>query len=263
MNKTYTLITGASSGLGSAFAVCCARLKRNLLLIALPGTAIKKTGEELSALYGVDVSVFEFDLTDRNAFDRHVEMIRTRFEVDFLINNAGMGGTAAILNCAPELIDKMIQLNICCTALLTRQLLPQLLKHKKSFVLNIASMAAFSPIAYKTVYPASKAFISSFSLGLREEMQERGVSVTVAYPGPIMTNANTSQRILLHGFKGRIGLFSTTRLANEIICHTLSGKAVIIPGWWNRMNQRLLRLLPQTLKIKLASETVKQELQIV
>ncbi|MBZ4192379.1 SDR family NAD(P)-dependent oxidoreductase [Niabella beijingensis] len=262
MNKKYTLITGASGGLGSAFAHCCARLNRNLILIALPGSAIKKMGEELSRFYQVDIKVFEFDLTDRPSFDAHVEMISRNFSIDFLINNAGMGGTVSMLDCAPKVIDKIIQLNIGCTALLTRQLLPLLLEHDRSFVLNIASMAAFSPIAYKTVYPASKAFVSSFSLGLREEMQDRGVSVSVAYPGPIMTNSNTSQRILLQGYKGRLGLFSTMDLANRILRQTLAGRATIVPGWWNRMNQKLMGLIPPTIKVRLISGAIKRELQL-
>jgi len=263
MNKTYTLITGASSGLGSAFALCCARLEMNLILIALPGSAIKRTGEELSLLYGVEVHIFEFDLTNKLAFERHIEIIKASFAVDFLINNAGMGGTVPMLDSTPQMIDKIIQLNISCTALLTRELLPQLLQHSRSYVLNIASMAAFSPIAYKTVYPASKAFVSSFSLGLREEMQEQGVSVSVAYPGPIMTNSNTSQRILLQGYKGRLGLFSTMDLANRIIRQTLAGRAVIVPGWWNRMNQRLMGIIPSTVKVRLISGAIKRELQLI
>ncbi|WP_300603301.1 SDR family NAD(P)-dependent oxidoreductase [Niabella sp.] len=262
MNKKYTLITGASSGLGSAFALCCARLKMNLVLIALPGSTIKTTAEELIRLYGIDVQVFEFDLTNRVAFETHIALIKEEYPVNFLINNAGMGGTVSMLDCSPQLIDKIIQLNIGCTALLTRELLPQLLQQEKSFILNIASMAAFSPIAYKTVYPASKAFVSSFSLGLREELQQKGVSVSVAYPGPIMTNSDTSRRILLQGYKGRLGLFSTMDLAGRIIRHTLAGRAEIVPGWWNRMNQALMGLIPSTVKVRLISGAVKRELQL-
>ncbi|WP_018626390.1 SDR family NAD(P)-dependent oxidoreductase [Niabella aurantiaca] len=262
MNKKYTLITGASSGLGSAFALSCARLGMNLVLIALPGSAIKRTGEELRRLYGIDVRIFEFDLTNRAAFESHTAMIKAMFPVNFLINNAGMGGTVSMLDSSPQLIDKIIQLNIACTALLTRALLPRLLEHEQSFVLNIASMAAFSPIAYKTVYPASKAFVSSFSLGLREEMQAQGVSVSVAYPGPIMTNSNTSQRILMQGYKGRLGLFSTADLANRILRQTLAGRAVIVPGWWNRLNQKLMGILPSTVKVRLISGAIRRELQL-
>ncbi|ANH80677.1 short-chain dehydrogenase [Niabella ginsenosidivorans] len=261
MNKRYTLITGAGSGLGSALAFSCAQRGMNLILITLPGTSIGKMAAALERVFDITVHYLEFDLTNTASFDESVEKIRS-MEVDFLINNAGMGGTASILNCSSEHIDKIIQLNIRCTALLTQKLLPQLLRHKKSYLLNIASMAAFSPIAYKTVYPASKAFISSFSLGLREELQEQGLSVSVAYPGPIMTNSNTSQRILLHGFKGRMGLFSTQDLAEKLIRQTLEGKAIIIPGVWNRVNQRLMGLIPPTLKVRLISGAVKQELKI-
>lgn len=261
MKKKYTVITGASSGLGSALALGCARRGMNLILIALPGSAVRKMATELERLFHITAYCLEFDLTHTAAVEEYLEKIKL-LEIDFLINNAGMGGTASFLDCSLSYIDKIIQLNIRCTALLTRRLLPQLLNHKKSYLLNIASMAAFAPIAYKTVYPASKAFVSSFSLGLREELQERGLSVSVAYPGPIMTNSDTSRRILLHGFKGRLGLFSTEALAEKIIGQTLNGKAVIIPGLWNRMNQRLMGFMPSTVKARLISGAVKQELKI-
>jgi hypothetical protein len=259
--NTYTLITGASSGLGKEFAIQCARLGRNVILIALPGGNCASIARNLVAEFGIRAEVFEFDLTDDRALRSHVEHIIAHFDVDFLINNAGMGGTSAIMDTSVERIDQIIQLNVRSTALLTRLLIPHLLKNTKSYIMNISSMAAFTPIAYKTVYPASKAFISSFSLGLREEFAGTGLSVSVVYPGPIMTNSNTTRRIISQGLKGKMGLLSTPAIAAIALRKTLLHDPVIIPGLMNRINHLLMNLLPLEMKLKIVSRAIKKEMQ--
>lgn len=256
----YTLITGASSGLGKEFAVQCARMGRNIILIALPGGCTTSLAENLIQTYSIDVHVFEFDLTDTEELKKQVGYILEHFEIDFLINNAGVGGTSLITETPLEKIDQIIQLNVRSTVLITHMLIPHLLQQERSYIMNISSMAAFSPIAYKTVYPASKAFISSFSLGLREELSGTSVSVSVVYPGPIMTNSNTAQRIISQGLKGKMGLLSTAEIASIAIIGTITKYATIIPGFMNKLNHFLMSILPMELKLKMISRAVKKEL---
>ncbi|WP_198315230.1 SDR family oxidoreductase [Chitinophaga sp. MD30] len=148
----YTLITGASSGLGKEFAIQCARKGMNIILIALPGGNTSSLAYHLMLEYQVDVQVFEFDLTDVSLLKCKLEEIMRRYAIDFLINNAGVGGTAAITGAPVDKIDQIILVNVRSTALVTRLLLPHLLQHERSYIMNISSMAAFTPIAYKTVY---------------------------------------------------------------------------------------------------------------
>ncbi len=258
--NTYTLITGAGAGLGRAFAIQSARMGRNVILLSLPGSNIGSFAAQLMHRYAVKAQVFEFDLTDSDALQQHISDITRHYEVDWLINNAGVGGTSAFVGTSLEQMDRIIQLNVRCTALLTRLLMPHLLRNKKSYLLNVSSMAAFTPIAYKTVYPASKSFISSFSLGLREEMKGTGLSVSVLYPGPIMTNSGTTRRIILQGAKGRWGLLSVSRLAETGIRQTLAGRPVIIPGIINKINHFLLHLLPLGLRLRWVSSEVRKEM---
>lgn len=259
--QTYTLITGASTGLGRELAIQCARMGRNIILVALPGSNTTSLAEDLSIEYRVTVKVFEFDLTDLPEMKAMVEQITSGYAIDFLINNAGVGGTSSITDTSLEKIDQIILLNVRGTALLTRMLIPHLLKHPSSYIMNIASMAAFMPIAYKTVYPASKAFISSFSLGLKEELAGTGLSVSVVYPGPIMTNTNTSRRIISQGMKGKMGLVSTPGIAAIALKRTLAREPVIIPGIMNRINHFFMRLLPMEWKLRIVSREVKKEMQ--
>lgn len=258
----YTLITGASSGLGKEFSTQCAAMGMNIIMMALPGSNAPSLAENLKIEYGVDIQVFEFDLTDGILLLEKLRYITEHFELNFLINNAGIGGTSSITESSLEAIDRILQVNVRSMVLITQTLLPGLLRQEKSHIMNISSMAAFTPIAYKTVYPASKAFISSFCLGLREELLDTSVSVSVVYPGPIMTNSGVSARIVEQGFKGKIGLLSTTEIARVALKNTLAGKAIIIPGLLNRINHRLMGLLPVATKLRIVSRAVKKEMAI-
>ncbi|WP_109699305.1 SDR family NAD(P)-dependent oxidoreductase [Chitinophaga deserti] len=258
---TYTLITGASAGLGKAFAIQCARMGMNLVLIALPGSQASSLAQHIMEEYPVDVRAFELDLTDTAQMQYHLPEILSAFPVSFLINNAGIGGTAALADTPLENIDRIIQLNVRGTALLTRLMIPHLLQHERSYILNISSMASFTPIAYKTVYPASKAFITSFSLGIREEYAGTGLSVSVACPGPILTNSGTARRIIGQGLKARMGLLPTHEIARIALRLTLAGQPVIIPGLANRISHFLMQLMPGSMRLRLISREVKKEMQ--
>jgi short-subunit dehydrogenase len=260
-DKKYTVITGAGSGLGKAFVLACAQRGHNVIMIALPGSPAQAIAGDIMAIYPVDVRVFLFDLTDETALKTHVQGIAANYAVDFLINNAGIGGTASFVTSTVEAIDKIILLNVRCTTLMTKLLLPSLTAHPKSYIINIASIAAFTPMAYKTVYPASKAFIASFSLGLQYELADKGVQVSVVYPGPIMTNSDTSGRLIKQGLKATLGLKSTDYIANLAINKTLAGKSIIVPGKFNRFNYYLTKFLPTKTKVGIISKTVKKEIQ--
>lgn len=260
-DKKYTLITGGSSGLGKEFAIQCARMRMNVILIALSGGNAQSLAKQLISVYNVDAQAFELDMTDTLLLQQQLQLISENYKIDFLINNAGIGGTASILDTSVDAIDRIIQLNVRSTAIVTRCLIPHLLKHERSYIMNISSMAAFTPIAYKTVYPASKAFISSFSLGLREELADKGVSVSVVYPGPIMTNSSATRRIISQGVKGKMGLLPTSKIAGIALKQTLAGQTVIIPGIMNKVNHLLMNLLPLGLKLWLVSKEVRKEIQ--
>lgn len=261
--KEYALITGACSGLGKAFALQMAMRGYALLLIDVPGAPGNALASALQSHFQTEVLFFEADLSQRDDLEEKMEAIAHDFSISVLINNAGIGGTCAITETSCERIDQIIALNIRGTALLTRIFVPKLMAKKKGFILNVSSIAAFTPIAYKNVYPASKAFISSFSLGLREELSHTGVSVSVLYPGSMMTNFSVSRRILSLGSKGRMGLLSTDAIAAEGIRQLFRKKAIIIPGGINRFNCRIMKWLPVHFKMRLISREVNKEIQMI
>ncbi|MEI6749800.1 MAG: SDR family NAD(P)-dependent oxidoreductase [Bacteroidota bacterium] len=259
-NKKYALLTGASQGIGRAMAYELASRKINLLLVALKGEGLSVFCEEIRNKYGVDAHYFETDFYQYNSVYDVAEWATSNFAVYILINNAGIGGTKAFESVSPEYIDNIIQVNVRATSLLTRLMLPELKKQEKAYILNVASMASFSPFAFKTVYPASKAFIYSFSRGLHEELKGTNVFVSVIHPGPVKTNADVTARIEKQGIFGRMGQVSPQKLAGIAIRQLFLRDSLILPGILNKINWLLMVLLPNAWKLPLLSRVVRKEI---
>lgn len=257
----FAIVTGAAKGLGRAFAINLAQRGINTILISLPHENLPVFAQQLEIQYGVKSIPYEVDITNKAQLMHILTDITTQYNIFFLINNAGIGGTSSFLKSKAETLEKIIDVNIHAMTMITRAVVPCLIKSGAGYLLNVASMAAFSPIAYKTVYPASKAFIASFSLGLREELKQEGVSVSVVFPGPIMTNYQVSERILAQGNKARLGLLTTEQIARFAINQCLAKKARIIPGFWNVLSAKLLQFLPRQTTGSFLSNTIKKELQ--
>jgi hypothetical protein len=121
-------------------------------------------------------------------------------------------------------------------------------------------MAAFSPIGYKTVYPASKKFTEFFSLGLQEELKSKNVTVSVVYPGPMKTNLDVSQRIEKQSKFVNAGVIELDDMARISINKLFAGKNRIVIGKLNKLSRVILAILPLKVKIKLLSKAVKKEI---
>lgn len=263
MNK-YTLITGASCGLGKEIAFECARRGRNLLLTALPGEHIEKLGQELQTAFEVDVRSYEADLTKEQEVRELADFVNEHFEVDTLINNAGLGGASPFIEALPEYLELIILLNIYAPVMLTRLLLPNLKRQGSAYILNIASLAAFSPMPFKTVYPASKAFVYSFSMGLNEELKGTGVSVSVAHPGGMKTNPEVTMRINSHSkWVADFTTLPVEKVAQICIKGLYNRKKLIIPGFFNKITWLLLRIVPQSILFAFLRNSVRKEFGFV
>jgi uncharacterized protein len=258
----YTLITGASSGLGKALALECARQNRHLLLVALPGSNLTAFATQLSEQYSTIVHPFEVDLTDQRQLNAFSRRINRQYHVNFLINNAGVGGTRGILAADPDYLNRIIDVNIRAPTLLTRFLLPNLIEQKEAYILNIASLAALSPTPFKTIYPASKTFVQYFSLALGAELKGTGVHVSVAFPGGILSNFDSSYRILRHGWFVGKSIVSISDLAFLLVSQTLRRRKVIYPGLINRISSFLLSFLAPEKRVILSSGLVQKELKL-
>lgn len=258
--EKYALITGASSGLGKAFSLELAHRKTNLILVSLPEEGLTEFAQELRDT-PVEVVFYEIDLAETKQIEWLAKEINSKYQVFLLINNAGRGGTNRMLDVKTDYINSIIQLNVTATALLTHALLPNLLKQDQAYVLNVSSMAAFSPMGFKTVYPASKSFVHYFSRGLYQELRNSPVFVSVLTPGPMKTNSDVSQRIEQQGIFGRIGLISPERMAKKAIDQLYKRDTLILLGFWNGINWLLMKTIPIGLRLPLLTRLVKREIQ--
>lgn len=246
--------------MGRCYALELARQGIDTLLVSLPDSGLDEV-VAAARQYGVRCVPFEADLCNEEALCELCRMIDSHYSLFMIINNAGTGGTKRFATCTPEYLDRIMRLNMRVPVLLTRCLLPNLRQAPEAFILNVASMASFSPIGFKTVYPASKRFVLHFSLGLREELRGTGVSVSCVAPGPMRTNAEITGRIERQGVFGRLGLLSPEVVARTSLRGLFRGKPMILPGWSNQTNRLLLGLIPQTIRIRLMSRVISRELE--
>ena len=255
MEEKYALITGASQGLGRELALQLASRGENTLLVALPGENLHEVRDKCRS-YGVRSECFELDLTDRDSLLGLMSELNGSFRLSALINNAGTGGSRKFDEVPLKYIDTIMKLNVLATTVLTHGLLPNLRRNAPSRILNISSLAALIPMGYKTVYPASKAYIKHFSLGMREELRPFGISVSLALLGPMPTRQEIIDRINRQGAIGRMLSVSPEKAARACLDGLFSGRRIIVPGGLNKLSYNLLKLVPEQLKSTLMSRSV-------
>ncbi len=258
MSKRYAVITGASQGLGKAFALELAKRQVHTILVSLPGEGLEAVASEVEAL-GMEAHCYETDLTQKENIVALAAWANQRFPVSILINNAGCGGTQCFQDVHVDYLDRIIQLNVKATSLLTHQLLPNLMKRDHAYVLNVGSVAAYSPLGYKTVYPASKAFVHSFTRGLYQEFAGSNVFFSVVNPGPMMTNADSTDRLRQQGFFATMGLLSPEQVAAISIRQLFRRDTLIMLNWVNRLTWAVMKLLPIYLRLPMLTRAIKKE----
>jgi uncharacterized protein len=243
--NNYCLITGASNGIGKALAEECSNRKMNLFLVDLPNTRLEELAGSLAAKNGNDVKYFPIDLTGQDAPKQVYDFAKSNnMEVDFLINNAGVGGVGLMVNQNPDEINTMILLNIRATTLLTYYFLNDMKKMPKAHILNLSSFAAFAPVPYKCVYAATKSYILFFSRSLSFELKGTNVKVTSLHPTGVVTNSRIQETMKKAGMMARISTLMPSSVAKYAIDGVIKGKKFITPGFTTRLFYIIGSILP-------------------
>lgn len=257
----FTIITGASQGLGKALARQFAQQGCPLVLLSLPNENLPELAAQLRQTFEVEVLYYETDLTQIQAVQAFYDWVKSKkLTINTLINNAGIGGTISFERASVAYIENIILLNIRALAMLTRLFIADLQQQDSAYILNISSLAAFSPIPFKTVYPASKAFVYSFSLGLREELRHTSIRVCVLHPGPMATTHEQIQRLQQHGFFAKMSTLSVDTVAQIAIQQMRRGRSVIIPGTLNKLSYRMMKMIPHAVQVSILRKIFTKEL---
>lgn len=189
MTKRTALITGASAGIGEALARVHAATGGDLIVTARRKQALEALKQELDTSYGVTTTIITADLTAPNGAQALYQDIKSQgLSVDILINNAGVGGHGFFHERDLAWNLAMVDLNVKALMILTHLVLQDMLERGHGRILNVGSTAAMIPGPLHATYHASKAFVSSFSQALANELEGKGVTVTMLAPGPVDTD---------------------------------------------------------------------------
>jgi uncharacterized protein len=183
-DNKWILITGASSGIGGVYAEEFAKKKANLILVARNKDKLERAGKSFRDKYSIEVVVKPYDLSKADSAHQLFEEIKSsNISVYGLINNAGFGTFGNFHETSLKKIEEMLMLNNYTLTSLTHLFLSELVKERKGFIVNIASLAAYMPFPYMAAYAASKSYVLSFTTALWAEYRSSGVRILTVSPG--------------------------------------------------------------------------------
>lgn len=256
MKKT-ALITGASSGIGKEFAKIHAKTGGNLVIVARSKDKLLALKEALEKEYKIHVSVIEKDLTEKDAAKEVFNFVKySKIEIDYLINNAGFGGIGKFHERKLEEDLNMIQLNVVALTALTRLFLPTFVEKNSGKILNVSSTASLMAGPLQAVYFATKAYVTSFSNAIAEELSETNVTVTTLMPGATETYFGKTSGM------DKTSLFKNTADANSVAKDgynaMLNGDLDVISGV-SLAQKLMLKAIPITPKKVLLKQVKKMQ----
>ena len=244
----YTLITGASKGIGLSIAMELAKRKFNVLLLARDGVLLQENVTLIRKVYKVEADFIALDLTESSAVETLISWLKKNdYKLNALINNAGYGLSGQIQSYSLTEHENMMELNMLVPVRLIYSLLPMLRLEPKGYIMNVGSSASYQSIPGLNIYAASKSFILNFSRGLKHELKGTGISVTVVSPGA--TDTDFADRANVKSKKA-IQLAKATNMhpddvAKLAVDAMLSEKTEVITGVLNKLGVFLTWLLPK------------------
>ena len=253
---SYALVTGASRGIGRALALGLARRGYDLLLVARSADRLRELAEEVSTRHQRQAHVLALDLTLPPAAAEVAAWAAQQAPAGLavLANNAGYGlwGRFEQLDLAEQL--NMLQLNMTLPVQLTHALLPQLHRAPQGFILNVASTAAYQAVPSLSLYAASKAFVLSFSRGLRYELKDSHIGVTCLSPGATATSFadRAGMGAELQAVANKVSM-TADEVAEAGLQALFAGKAELVPGLLNKVSAGLTSVVPKPLVEKIAA----------
>jgi short-subunit dehydrogenase len=249
------LITGASSGIGRAFAHALARRGMSVVLVARSEERLRALATELSGRHGIRSEVIPVDLSQEDAIRQiQLEVQQRGLVIDLLVNNAGFATNGYFETLSPERDHDQVMVDVTAVVDLTHAFVPALLERSPgAAIINVASTAGFQPLPYMAVYGASKVFVLSFSQALAEEYRTRGLRVLALCPGATET--------AFFDVAGEAASFGRRRTPEQVVATGLRalerGRSVVIDGFFNTLAAQLIRFFPRRFIARMAGLSVR------
>ena len=249
---SYTLITGASSGIGREFVREFARRKSDMVLVARSDDKLRELGAELSPSGTPDIHICAEDLGDPESPRRIYEYCREReLRVGLISNCAGFGFAGEYGSMPLKELQEMIQVNMAAMAGIIRLFLPGMIAEKRGEIVNISSVGGFQGIACLGLYAATKSFIITLSESLHEELKDKGIKVIVVCPGYIETGFHA--RACQHPEHSLLPVSSPSVVVRASIKGLLKNKLFVFPTFLDFLLVFLQRFFPRTAVLKTAA----------
>jgi len=246
----WALVTGASAGIGEAFARALAARGMHVALSARREDRLRALAEELRARHRVEAAVLPADLSADGAASALWARANEGRAIYLLVNNAGFGGKAPFASIALERQTEMVRLN--CIA--PMELMHLALASGAAGIVNVASIAGYQPIPTMAAYSASKAFLLTLSEAVGEEVRASGTRIVTVSPGPVATEfqqvAGTSVS------RRTTGLRTPEQVVDAALGTLESGGGTVIPGFANRLGAFAVRVAPRSLVLKAAKKVM-------
>ena len=246
------LITGASSGIGEAFAKRLNALGAKLILTA-------RSKDKLNDLASLmkNAIVLPGDLSDKTFSEKLYNQISDKgIDVDIIINNAGFGFSGLFLDSNMKNYEEMLNVNIYSLMDLSHLFLKDMVIKKQGGIINISSLASYQPMPYFAVYAATKSFVTSFTLALHEEYRDKGINILGVCPGYTKTNFNKRAHMSSKPVAGY--LMSSKEVVDESLKAYQKGKFIIINGKINRFAKFITSMLPTRFAMRIAKNIIKK-----
>jgi len=247
-NKGTAVITGASSGIGAVYADRLARRGYDLLLVARDGARLKSVAERVTQQTGRHVETLSADLTVKADVRRIEERLRADRAITMLVNNAGVGATASLIDSNIDALEQMIDLNVTSLTRLTAAVLPGLVERGAGTVINISSIVALSPELLNGTYSGTKAYVLNLTQSLHHEVGGKGVRLQAVLPGATSTAFWDRAGLAVEHLPSQI-VMSAENMVDAALAGLDQGELVTIPSLpdaadWERLNSARLHLQP-------------------
>lgn len=255
--ESYTLITGASSGIGYELAKIFAQNGHNIVLVSRSKENLEKVAKELSA-FGVKTFVSAKDLFEKSApRELYQELKSNNIDVDILVNDAGQGQYGEFKDTDIQRELNIIQLNIASLVELTKYFLKDMIAKGRGKILNVSSIASKLPGPYQSVYHGTKAFVQSFTEAIRSEVKDSGIVVTALLPGVTDTDFfNKAHMQNSKAVQDEEKMADPADVAKDGYEALMADKDMVVSGTMNKMQVAMAGITPDNM---VADKTKKQQ----
>ena len=254
----YTFISGATGGIGKAFAIACAKKGYSLFLTARNQEKLELLKQELINSYDIDVCFFPCDLTSlANRRDLVDYIDKQKIAFNRIINVAGVDTQKGFLDYTEDKLLFQLRVNSEATIWLTHQLLNR--RAEKLEIITISSMSAASPMPYFALYSATKCTLINLFTALHYELADYGVKVSVIMPGAVPTRPDIIEDIKGQGTWGKLSMMSADKIAEKSLKVARKNKVKYIPGFFNKFLYFIIKLMPKCIVLRFIKNRWKKQ----